>query len=218
MDTVADRKKTEGITVNNNSYSISQEGTILAVMEGGEGSYQIDITDSEDAKLQIGDVYKKIYGNKLPYTLRAYEISMMETYSGIPITSLGKQRVEITMPIPDGVGQENLHVVCLDEDGQLEEVPNRIVSVDGRDALTFTAAHFSPYGIYNYNSGSTVVADVKEGQAVFMSLGKKDDSPDTGDYSIHPKWFFGAGLFFAAMAVFFYRGGRRRPRKNMTES
>lgn len=122
------------------------------------------------------------------------------------------------MPIPDGVGQENLHVVCLDEDGQLEEVPNRIVSVDGRDALTFTAAHFSPYGIYNYNSGSTVVADVKEGQAVFMSLGKKDDSPDTGDYSIHPKWFFGAGLFFAAMAVFFYRGGRRRTRKNMTES
>ena len=218
VDTVADRKKTEGITVNNNSYSISQEGTILAVMEGGEGSYQIDITDSEDAKLQIGDVYKKIYGNKLPYTLRAYEISMMETYSGIPITSLGKQRVEITMPIPDGVGQENLHVVCLDEDGQLEEVPNRIVSVDGRDALTFTAAHFSPYGIYNYNSGSIVVADVKEGQAVFMSLGKKDDSPDTGDYSIHPKWFFGAGLFFAAMAVFFYRGGRRRPRKNMTES
>ena len=48
-----------------------------------------------------------------------------------------------------------------------------------------------------------------------MSLGKKDDSPDTGDDSIHPKWFFGAGLFFAAMGVFFYRGGRRRGKKKV---
>lgn len=209
-DVEADRSSKEGITVNNNSNTISQDGIISAVMEGGEGSYQIDIVDSDEAKLKIGDVYKKIYGNKLPYTLRAYEISMMDTDSGIPITSLGKQRVEITMPIPNGVGQENLHVVCLDADGQLEEVASRIVTVDGKEALTFTATHFSPYGIYNYNSGSAVVSDVKDGQAVFMSLGKKDDSPDTGDYSIHPKWFFGAGLFFAAMAVFFYRGGRRR--------
>lgn len=217
-DTENDRESAEGISINNNTYSISQDGIMDAVMEGGEGSYQITITDSEDAKLEIGDVYKKIYGNKLPYTLRAYEISMIETKTGIPITSLGKQRVEITMPIPDGVGEENLHVVCLDADGQLEEVTSRIVSVDGRDALTFTAAHFSPYGIYNYNSGNTVVADVKEGQAVFMSLGKKDDSPDTGDHSIHPKWFFGAGLFFASMAVFFYRGGRRRTKKNTAKS
>ena len=52
-----------------------------------------------------------------------------------------------------------------------------------------------------------VVADVQEGQAVFTSRGKKDDTPDRGDHSIHPKWFFGVGLFFAAMAMFFYRGG-----------
>ena len=50
-----------------------------------------------------------------------------------------------------------------------------------------------------------------------MSLGKKDDSPDTGDYSIHPKWFFGAGLFFAAMAVYFYRGGRHGKRRKNVE-
>ena len=215
-DTESEREHKEGIVVNNNSSTIAPEG-ITAVMEGGEGSYQIDIEDSDEAKLKIEDVYKKIYGNKLPYTLRAYEIGMMETNTGIPITSLGKQRVEITMPIPDGVGQENLHVVCLDADGQLEEVPSRIVSANGQDVLTFTASHFSPYGVYNYTAGNTVVSDVKDGQAVFMSLGKKDDSPDTGDYSIHPKWFFGAGLFFAAMAVYFYRGGRHGKRRKNVE-
>lgn len=137
---------------------------------------------------------------------------MTEAQTGIPITGLGKQSVEVTLPIPKGVGEDNLHVVCLDADGQLEEVESRIVSVDGMDALTFTAKHFSPYGIYNYGN-SMVVADVQDGQAVFASLGKKDASPDTGDYSIHPKWFFSAGMVCTAMALFFYRGGNRRRRK-----
>lgn len=193
-----------GITVNNNSYSIPQDSVVTAVMEGDEGSYRIDIEDSEDAKTRIGDMYKAIYGNKLPHSLHAYEINMTDNRTNVPITGLGKQRVEITMPLPSGVTQNNLHVVCLDEDGQLEEAESRIVSLDGKDAVAFQAAHFSAYGIYNYGPGPAV-ADVKDGQAVFVSLGKKDASPDTGDYSIHPKYILCAGLFFASMAMFFYR-------------
>lgn len=192
-----------GITVNNNSYSVPQD--VTAVMEGDEGSYRMDIADSEEAMAKIGDAYKLIYGNKLPHSLHAYEISMTDTRNNVPITGLGKQRVEITMPLPSGVLPNNLHVVCLDEDGQLEEVDSRMVSVNGKDAVAFQAAHFSDYGIYNYGSSGMAVADVREGQAVFVSLGKKDASPDTGDYSIHPKYFLCAGLFFASMAMFFYR-------------
>lgn len=193
-----------GIEVVNNSYSIPGEGTISAVMEGSEGSYCLAIEDSEDAKAKISEVYRSIYGGKLPHSLHAYEITMTDQAADVPITGLGKQRVEITMPLPQGVLTENLHVVCLDSDGQLEEVDSRIVSVDGQDAVAFMAAHFSAYGIYHYGSGPAV-ADVKEGQAVFLSLGQKDDSPDTGDYSIHPKYVLVAGLFFASMAMFFYR-------------
>lgn len=192
-----------GITVMNNSYSVPQD--VTADMEGDEGSYRIEIADSEEAKAKIGDVYKSIYGNKLPHSLHAYEIKMTDTHTNVPITGLGKQRVEITMPLPSGVLSNNLHVVCLDEDGQLEEVDSRIVSVNGKDAVAFQAAHFSDYGIYNYGSSGVAVADVKDGQAVFVSLGKKDASPDTGDYSIHPKYFLCAGLFFLSMAMFFYR-------------
>lgn len=204
LSDVEREKPQTGITVKNNSYSIPQDSSVTAVMEGSEGSYQLDIADSEAAKIKIGDVYKSIYGNKLPHSLHAYDITMTDTTTNVPITGLGKQRVEITMPLPSGVLQENLHVVCLDGDGQLEEVDSRIVSLDGKDAVVFQAAHFSAYGIYNYGTGPAV-ADVRDGQAVFTSLGKKDISPDTGDHSIHPKYFLGAGLFFAAMAMFFYR-------------
>ncbi|MCM1268751.1 MAG: leucine-rich repeat protein [Bacteroidales bacterium] len=204
FDTVQRDASATGIEVVNNSYSISRDATMTAVMEGSEGSYRIAVEDSEDAKNRISEVYQSIYGGKLPHSLHAYEITMTDLATDVPITGLGKQRVEIRMPVPQGVLTENLHVVCLDQDGQLEEVDSRIISMDGQDAIAFTAAHFSAYGIYHYGSGPAV-ADVKDGQAVFASLGKKDDSPDTGDYSIHPKYFLGAGLFFAAMAVFFWR-------------
>ncbi len=200
----------QGIDVQIHSYSLPEDGMTSAVMEGSEENYVLRIEDSEEAKTRIGDVYKKIYGNKLPRNLCAYEISMTKAGTSIPITGLGKQSVEITIPIPKGVGEENLHVVCLDADGQLEEVDSRVVSVDGIDAITFTARHFSPYGIYNYGTSSMVVADVQDGQAVFASLGNKDDSPNTGDNSIHPKWFLCAGLVCTALALFTYRGGRRK--------
>ena len=209
LSDAAVEKSQSGIQVSNNSYSIPQDGLITAVMEGDEGSYRLDIEDDEDAKAKIGDVYKSIYGNQLPHSLHAYEITMTDLETNVPITGLGKQRVEITMPLPSGVLQENLHVVCLDEDGQLEEVDSRIVSADGQDAVAFQAAHFSAYGIYNYGS-APAVADVRDGQAVFVSLGKKDASPDTGDHSIHPKYFLGAGFFFAAMAMFFYQNSSLR--------
>lgn len=204
----------QGIDVQINSYSLPKDSMASAVMEGAEENYVLTIEDSEEAKVRIGDVYKKIYGNKLPRNLCAYEISMTEADTNIPITGLGKQSVEVTIPIPNGVGEENLHVVCLDADGQLEEVASRVISVDGMDAVTFTARHFSPYGIYNYTTNSVVVADVQDGQAVFMSLGNKDDSPNTGDNSIHPKWFLSAGLVCTALALFTYRGGRRKKVKN----
>lgn len=204
LDAEKSKDSTSGIEVVNNSYSIDRDGILTAIMEGSEGSYRIAIEDSEEAKTKIGEVYQSIYGGKLPHSLHAYEITMTDLETNVPITGLGKQRVEITIPLPQGVLSDNLHVVCLDQDGQLEEADSRVVSMDGQDAVAFTAAHFSAYGIYHYGSGPAV-ADVKEGQAVFLSLGRKDDSPDTGDNSVHPKYVLAAGLFFAAMAAFFWR-------------
>ncbi len=208
-DIAAAQEDTPGISVRINSYSLPQSGAAGAVMEGAEGGYTLSIQDSEEAKAEIGAVYKELYGNKLPHNLCAYEMTLTETRTGLPITSLGRQRMEVTLPLPKGVGTEGLHVVCLDGDGQLEEVESRIVSSDGADAVAFTAKHFSCYGVYNYGDSSLRVADVQDGQAVFTSLGSKDDSPNTGDHSIHPKWFLCVGLLSSAMAVFFYRGRGR---------
>lgn len=196
------------VTVHIDSRAIEDSGLAGAIMEGAETSYVLDIVDSSEAKDAILGAYRKLYGNRTPSNLQAYDITLTEEATSIPITGLGRQQIEITIPIPSGVGEENLHVVCLDANGQLEEAESRIASVDGMDYLVFTTNHFSPYGIYNYVSGD--MTTVRDGQAVFTSLsGNKDDSPNTGDNSIHPKWFLFAGCLFTGLALLFYRGKRR---------
>ena len=209
-DALAGNADTEAeISIHLESSSIENEVLAGAVLNGVEGGYLLRITDSNEAKKAIQKAYQDIYGNKKPANLLAYEITLQETDTSIPITGLGRQEMEITIPFPKGIGAENLHVVCLDANGQLEEAESRITSVDGVDCITFTANHFSAYGIYNYLSGNTAV--VHNGQAVFTSSsGIKDVSPDTGDYSIHPKWFLGVGLFFTGLAMFLYKGRKFR--------
>ncbi|MCH5256423.1 MAG: leucine-rich repeat protein [Lachnospiraceae bacterium] len=204
-----DTDSISGVAVNINSTTIADEGLAYALIDGAEDNYVLNISDNDAAKSAILNAYRKLYGNNIPMNLQAYDITLEEAATAIPITGLGKQKIEINIPIPNGIVEDNLHVVCLDNNGQLEEVDSRIASVDGLDYLTFTTNHFSPYGVYNYSSGSiggssAVVAD---GKAIFTGLsGNKDASPDTGDNSIHPKWFLFAGLLFTGLALFFYRG------------
>lgn len=201
-----------GVAVLLDSSFIENGALAHAVLDGVEGGFILRITDSNEARKSIQDAFKDVYGNKKPSNLLAYEITLQDAGTSIPITGLGKQTMEITIPFPRGISEENLHVVCLDANGQLEEVDSRIISVDGVECITFAAGHFSSYGIYNYISGNTAV--VSNGQAVFTSSsGIRDVSPDTGDYSIHPKWFLGAGLFFTGLSLFFYRGKRYKFRK-----
>lgn len=198
----------QNIAVRISSKSIQDDGTASAIMDGAEDSYILKIVDSDSAAKEIKETYQIYYGDAIPSNLKAFDITLQEADTTIPITGLGRQKMEITIPMPEGIGEENLHIVCLDENGQLEEVESRISSVSGTDCIIFNANHFSYYGVYNYLSGNT--AKVSNGQAIFTSLsGEKDDSPNTGDNSIHPKWFLGAGLLFTGLALFFYNGKKR---------
>lgn len=198
----------QGVIVNISGDSIDNVEMASAVIDGVDESYILNIIESDTAKDSILEAYGKLNGNNVPSNLLAYDITLYETATSIPITGLGRNKIEITLPLPKGVYEENLHVICMDANGQLEEVGSSFFSTNGADYLTFTTNHFSPYAVYNYVSGTT--ASVVNGQAVFSSGGNRDASPDTGDNSIHPKWFLCIGFLFTGLSLFFYRGRRRK--------
>lgn len=170
---------------------------------GSEEDFILHIRESEDAVARISDAYGELYGGRTPSKLQAYEISLMDQTDTVPIHKLGKQTATVELSVPDGISTDQMHVVTLDEDGQLEAVNYEVTESNGESKIRFTTSHFSPYGIYEYDGfGGTGV--VSNGKAI-ISGEIKDNTPDTGD-PIHPKWFLALGLAALACVFLFYKG------------
>ncbi len=170
---------------------------------GSEEDFILHIRESEDAAARISDAYGELYGGRTPSRLQAYEISLMDATDTVPIHKLGKQTATVELSVPEGVSTDQMHVVTLDDDGQLEAVNYEIVENNGENKIRFTTSHFSPYGIYEYDGfGGTGV--VSNGKAIIRG-GSRDNTPDTGD-PIHPKWFLALGLAALACVFLFYKG------------
>ena len=175
---------------------------------GSEEDFILHIRESEDAVARISDAYGELYGGRTPSKLQAYEISLMDETDTVPIHKLGKQTATVELSIPEGISTDQMHVVTLDEDGQLEAVNYEITESNGENKIRFTTSHFSPYGIYEYDSfGGTGV--VSNGKTIIRG-GIKDNTPDTGD-PIHPKWFLALGLVALACVFLFYKGQGKKP-------
>lgn len=180
-----------GIKIDANSAYINAP-SVEASIVGDDGAYTLHITDSQNAKESISLAYSELYGGRTPENLVGIDMSLKDASDTLDITKLGKQVVNVTMDIPSGVSASNLHVVALDEDGQLEAVA--FTFNDERNAISMKCEHFSPYGFYNYGGSNADV--LKEGTHI------KDDTPDTGDLSINAKWFLVVGCVSLALLLF----------------
>jgi len=174
-------KKDGKVTVNINSAYIDENSAYADVL-GDDGSFILNITDSQNAKERIINAYSELYGGKKPISILGLDVSLLDSSGTLYITKLGKQEVKVSLSIPDEYYTNALHVVCLDEDGQLENV-NYVLSEEN-NTITITCTHFSPYALYLSENN----AIVKDGTRI------KDTTPDTGDISIHPKFFLALGL------------------------
>lgn len=184
----------DGVLLDVNSSLFSVGAGAGAKIPGDEGNYVLHIQDSQNAKEKINIAYGDLYGGKSPENLVGFDISLYDATDSVKISKLGRQSVSVTLPMPDSLIQDNLHMVALDSDGQLEAVDFSITDSETGKMLTFTCNHFSPYGFYNY-AGTNAAVD-KQGTHI------KDVTPDTGDDSIQPKWFLVIGCIATAIVLF----------------
>lgn len=147
---------------------------------------------------ELDAAYRRIYQQGLPMDTLCYTLRLYEGESGVAVTRLGKQELEVILPLPEQLQGQELRLVTLDRNGQLEYLP---VVTDGQQIQFFTD-YLSVYGIYG-SGGLYAQGDVVDGQVVITGFDRKDDSPDTGD-PIHPKWLLGIGLLFAGAAIQLY--------------
>ena len=162
------------------AYNDKEASLSTVSFTGSDEKYVLNVTNDDTVNSDISNAYKRIYGDTLPGNLMTFQISLREEGNEIPLTKFGKQTMNITMDLPDNIPSSNLHVICTDEDGQLEDLSFSVLNDDGKFKVSFDISHTGNYGLYSFNSTE-------------VSLYELDESPDTGDY-IHPKWFLSVGL------------------------
>lgn len=173
------------------AYFEETDAVLTVSFEGSKDEYVLNIAKDEKENPLVKDAYIRIYGNTVPANFTTYVISLYDSNTDCNITKFGKQKLPVSIPIPDNMPTTNLHVICIDEDEQLEDLPFEVVGTDDGLVINFEISHTGNYGLYSFNSTS-------------VSLFKLDDSPDTGDY-IHPKWFLAIGLFALGLLFIFLK-------------
>ena len=153
----------------------------------------LHINTDESAKERLTSAYSSLFGSNVPQ-MEAYDITLTDATGYIPITKFGKNVLSVTMPIPEGIKGNRYRVICLDEDGQVEEVE----SLTGEGTITFKTTHLSEFAIYATGDESASLS-LKNGKLVTNY--KKDESPDTGDYSLPVTYVIAVGL--AALGAIF---------------
>lgn len=201
-------KELNGILVQNNCDVLPVSQNYHAECDAMKESYQLAIHTLSDTESMAAfqTQYKKLYGEDMPENTCYLDLTLSEEGSSIPITKLGKNVLKLSVPLSQELCKGTLHIVCLDSDGQLEEVPYTITENNGEKVAIMELEHFSPYAMYSYKSNQFVAqAVVKDGEAVF-SLGSEvlDASPDTGDY-FDARWLLATGFSAVGLVLLLWK-------------
>lgn len=179
------------------NYNGTDVDFVTASFSGEEMVGTLSIVEDGEAQKRIETAYKELFGDELP-DMKGYVIELTDVSGYIPITQFGNSELTITMPIPEELEGNRFRVLCLDEDGQLEEVN----SLTKGGTIRFTTTHLSDYAIYG--TGDKVVSLTLEEGKIIPNF-KKDESPDTGDNSLPVNFVFALGVALIGVSMLLYR-------------
>lgn len=180
---------------------------VTANLEGAARQYTLNVEmlsggRADSARGTMAQAFVRAGESALPVKISLYELTLTDN-SGISISKLGRQRLIVTMPVPDGMSGEGVKVVTLDRNGQLEQVNSERVRVDGKDCVRFYTSHLSLYGIYG--DGAALEEDsIQEVTTLITSMSAAPEvSSPTKDIPFRYTWILGGILLMIGTVCIF---------------
>lgn len=219
-DTVASVDKT--IELNGKEYSIRVDDTLhwedaepknriskdVNVVSAQAGNVKASFTNdvavgslyvqTNPANDKFEKSYAELFGNDVP-DMEIYSITLKDETDTVNLTKFGQNTLSVTVPLNQLTEGAIYHVICLDEDGQLEEVESIVSKAE--QSITFKTDHLSEFAVY-VTKTNQVSLSLEDG--VLKTSHRKDASPDTGDYSIPVTYVIALGLACTGLCVFFH--------------
>lgn len=187
-----------------------KENQVVGVSFSREAQdYVVTLGENQEEETKLKETLEAGYGAASDENFLSFDLSMKTKNGGISIESLGKERLTVTIPVSSTWIDTPIVAVCLDNNGQPEFSSCKQYTTDTGSYVTFEAKHFSPYGLYQGDNVPESFKDafdakiaMRKGAEYHIDYGRKDISPDTGDY-IEPKWVLAIGLLALSLFLFF---------------
>ncbi len=206
----------ESSTASNIQFEIThpdymENETVAASFSSNAGNYIVTLAENKEEEARLKEALEKEYGAATNENFLSFDLSMKTTEGNMEIQNLGKERLTVAIPVSSAWIDTPIVAVCLDNNGQLEFSACKQYA-SGKDSyVTFEAKHFSPYGLYqgenvpqSFKEAFDAKIAMRKGAEYDINYGRKDVSPDTGDY-LEPKWILATGLLALALFLFFKR-------------
>lgn len=197
----------ENIQLAQNPYSASAKNKDIVVESSVEGTkayfseienvQKLIVNTSTEAKNSLNNSYKELFGETID-GLTGYDIYLKDDKGVINIDKLGKTDLYISIPTLASAGK--YHVISLDSDGQLEELPVEYNSEN--KIITFKTNHLSYFGIYS-TGDDNLVLNIKDGKLVKNY--RLDESPDTGDKGFSIYYVYSILLVSTGLILILYK-------------
>lgn len=187
-------------------YNGSEDERVSAKFTVSSDAGVLTINESIEAKNSLGQAYAKLFGGEMPDII-GYDVKLMDITNTCNIDKFGNSMLSVTIPV-DVENEDTIHVITLDEDGQLEELNATVNS--NMNAITFATNHLSYIGVYRNGNG---VLSLKDGKLIQNH--RLDSSPDTGDHSIPVNYILAIGLFAAGVILILLKDNKHKNNKKV---
>ena len=206
----ADSSEAKSMEVSVTNTSITDKELVSAYLSDNNSDYLFVAGKEDISEKLLSDAVAQTYGTIPENGLFTMDLALIDKNGQVPVTKLGKERLTITIPVPEKMNGQELCIVCLDDNNQLELEFCHYITVDGVTCVQFEAKHFSPYGIYAAQGQLAENIAVKSGAS--SGNGALDQTPDTGDF-VSPKWVLFTGLLAGALYLFLKKDTHNRKKK-----
>jgi len=200
-------EKSDELTILNNTTLFPLTDKISASLRNSNSKYQFILSEVPETSAQLKDAFNYHYQETLEKDVwMEFEIQVLDQSMLIPIKKFGNDKLTITLPVSDTLAQEYLRLVTVDQDGQLEEIPLQIMNENDLYWIQFHVQHLSPFALYVEKNDNQSLNQINVPKT-FLS-GRKDESPETGDWNVNTKWFLIVGLVSISLILMLYKGKR----------
>ena len=174
-----------------------------ASMPRTEGEYTLRLQANEDdaGRERAQSALQCAFGEKAPDRYLTYHMSLTDD-SGVPITRLGKQTIQVHLPVPEELAGSRVRLLVYDANGQLEEREVTYEKAGETKFYSFSTNYVSDL-ILLPQGEEAVYEELTVQEVSYQTMARPKAAQEEASRSITTgmllKWSLGAGLLLVGL-------------------